>query len=358
MRADIALVGFGNVARTFVRLLQDRSALLLRDYDLECRIVGITTRTHGAAYSSRGLDAIAAALRMESGGSVGDFHSSGAGEPPSSLECIQRLAASEAPLRVVVETTVLSMDGGEPATGHVEAALSSGCNVVTANKGPIAFAWRRLAALAKESDVSFLFEGAVMDGIPVFNLVRETMPAVRVNGFRGVVNTTTNEIITALETGEEFGPALKRMQAAGIAEADASLDVDGWDAAAKAAALANVLLEAEVTPHQVDRTGISGLSGEAVREVLKRGMRLRLVASARRGERPVVRPAELPAHDLLAGLAGSANALVLETDLLGEVAICQLGGNLTQTAYALLSDLVTIRRRHRAHHAAPARRTL
>ena len=104
--------------------------------------------------------------------------------------------------------------------------------------------------------MSFLFEGAVMDGIPVFNLVRETMPAVRIEGFRGVVNSTTNHILTALEDGEEFAPALAHMQAEGIAEADPSLDVDGWDAAAKAAALANVLLDARITPRDVDRTGI------------------------------------------------------------------------------------------------------
>ena len=358
MRADLALIGFGNVARTFVRLLQDRSSLLSREYDLDCRIVGITTRTHGAAYSARGLDALAAAARIENGGSIGDLDNSAEEESSTSFTCIERLAASDAPLRVVVEATTLSIDGGQPATRHVETALSSGCDVVTANKGPVAFAYRRLRALAEKAGVSFLFEGAVMDGIPVFNLVNEAMPAVRVNGFRGVVNTTTNAIITALEHGEEFEAALRRMQAAGIAEADPSLDVEGWDAAAKAAALANVLLDADLTPHHVDRTGLGGITAEVVRAALRRGMRLRLVASARRGQRPVVRPVELPASDLLAGVSGSANALVLETDLLGDFAICQLGGNLTQTAYALLSDLVTIRRRHPAHHAAPARRSL
>jgi homoserine dehydrogenase len=172
------------------------------------------------------------------------------------------------------------------------------------------------------------------------------------------VNTTTNEILTALENGEEFAPALARMQKAGIAEADPSLDVDGWDAAAKAAALANVLLEADITPHDVDRTGIGGMSADRARAAVSRGKRLRLVASARRGEQPIVRPLELPAEDLLAGLRSTANALVLETDLLGELAICQLAGNLTQTAYALLSDLVTVRRRCQSRLAAPARRIL
>ena len=181
-----------------------------------------------------------------------------------------------------------------------------------------------------------------MDGVPVFNLVRETMPTVTVEGFRGVVNSTTNHILTALEDGDEYGPALAQMQAQGIAEADPSLDVDGWDAAAKAAALANVLLDSGITPHDVERTGIGPETARWARDAKTRGYRVRLVASARRGGRPVVQPAELPQDDLLAGLRGMANALILDTDTLGRVVITQLDGGLTQTAYALLSDLIAI----------------
>jgi homoserine dehydrogenase len=219
---------------------------------------------------------------------------------------------------------------------------------VTANKGPAAFAYGELSRLARERGLSFMFEGAVMDGIPIFNLVRETLPAIDIVGFRGVVNSTTNHILSALEDGEPFGPALARMQAEGIAEADASLDVDGWDAAAKAAALANVLMGAGITPHTVRRTGIGEASGAAALEALRNGRRLRLVASASREDggrvTATVQPEALPAEDLLAGLRGQANALILRTDLLGEIAICQMEGSLTQTAYALLSDLVTIAR--------------
>ena len=357
MRADLALVGFGNVGRAFVRLIEERRFRLAAEHDLDCRVVAIATRTRGCAYSADGLDAIAAAGRIEAGGEV-PTATERADSPRDALECIGRLASSTAPLRVLVETTTLSIEQGRPAVDHVEAALRAGCHAVTANKGPAAFAWRRLQLLADDAGLSFLFEGAVMDGVPVFNLIRETMPAVSVLGFRGVINSTTNEILTALEDGEEFAPALARMQAAGIAEADPSLDVEGWDAAAKAAALANVLLDANTTPHDVDRTGIDATSGVAARAALSRGKRLRLVASARRGERPVVRPTELPSTDLLAGLRGTENAIVFETDVLGDVAICQLSGGLTLTAYALLSDLVTVLRRHRARPAAPARRSL
>jgi homoserine dehydrogenase len=345
MLVDLALVGFGHVGRRFARLLDERRDRLAHDLDLTCRVTGIATRTHGAVYSSEGVDAPAAARHIEAGGALPDLTSSGqAASLQDSRDVIAALSTSVAPLRVLVETTTLDIAAAQPARDHVRMALEAGCHVVTANKGPAAFAYRELSAIAARTGTRFLFEGAVMDGVPVFNLVRETMPTVGIQGFRGVVNSTTNHILTALEDGDEYAPALAHMQAVGIAEADPSLDVDGWDAAAKAAALANVFLDQGITPHDVDRTGIDADIASWAREALNRGGRVRLVASARRGSRPIVRPEELPQADLLAGLRGMANALILDTDTLGRVVICQLDGGLTHTAYALLSDLVAIRK--------------
>ena len=186
-----------------------------------------------------------------------------------------------------------------------------------------------------------------MDGVPIFNLFRDTLPTVVVTGFRGVVNSTTNFILTALEQGEPFEQALAAMQKAGIAEADPSLDVDGWDAAAKTAALANVLLGAHLTPKRVDREGIAGLGTARVIAARTAGRRMKLVASARRDGgrvRARVAPTELADDDLLAGLEGQQNAVIFETDLLGEIAVVQRGSGLTQTAFALLADLTTIAR--------------
>ncbi|OFW08181.1 MAG: hypothetical protein A3H96_23475 [Acidobacteria bacterium RIFCSPLOWO2_02_FULL_67_36] len=346
MRADLVLIGFGHVGRRFLRLLEEHGARLAADHDLVCRAVGISTRRHGSLWRPEGIDGAVVAL-ADGGGSA--------------IDLIDRLRASTADLRVVVETTTLDIAAGQPAIDHVRAAISAGCHVVTANKGPAAFAYAPLHAEAERAGVSFLFEGAVMDGVPIFNLVRETLPAVNVLGFRGVVNATTNHILSALEDGEAFGPALARMQALGIAEADPSLDVDGWDAAAKTAALANVLMDARITPQTVERTGLTEASGAAALSAVERGKRLRLVAAARRladGRIEArVGPVELSADDLLAGLRGQANALVLQTDLLGEIAICQLDGSLTQTAYALLSDVVTIRRRQREKGSSRSRST-
>jgi homoserine dehydrogenase len=214
----------------------------------------------------------------------------------------------------------------------------------------VAFAYRDLAAEAEAHGRSFLFEGAVMDGLPVFNLVREVMPAVTVRGFRGVLNSTTNFILTALERGDAFDDALARMQAEGITEADASLDVDGWDAAAKAAALANVWLDARTTPLRVRRQGLDESSGARALEAKARGRRLKLVASgAGQGARAEVSVelVELDADDPLAILDGQANAIEIDTWPLGRVVLTQRNGGLEKTAYALLADLVTVARRVR-----------
>jgi homoserine dehydrogenase/aspartate/methionine/tyrosine aminotransferase len=355
MLAEVALVGFGNVARRFVRLVQEHSDRLAGDHDLTVRIVAIATRRHGTVLAPEGLDGVAAAALVDEGRRLEALAPAGASIAHDSFSAISFLGTRPAALRVVVETTTLQIEDGRPARDHVAAAIDAGCDVVTANKGPAAFAYAELADRARQAGVSFLFEGAVMDGVPIFNLVRETLPAVRILGFRGIVNSTTNHILTALEEGGAYEPALARMQADGIAEADPSLDVDGWDAAAKTAALANVWLDARITPYDVDRSGIGPAAAAAARDARARGHALRLVASAARGARPSVRLMELPAGDLLAGMRGMSNALEIETDLLGRIAITQLDGGLTQTAYALLSDLITIRRR--SPHAAPPRRS-
>jgi homoserine dehydrogenase len=337
----LLFAGFGHVGRRFAALLME-SRDTLAALNIEPVIVGIVTRRHGGVFDVAGLDANKVAQGLAEGDALGPA------SVPSTLEWIARLRSQGAEARVLVETTPLDVRSGEPAIGHVRAAIAAGMHVITANKGPVAFAHRTLAAEAAGAGVSFLFEGAVMDGIPVFNLVRETLPAVRIDGFRGVVNSTTNEILTAMEKGERFDDALARMQEAGVAEADPSLDVDGWDAAAKAAALANVLLDGELTPRHIAREGLGPNTLVAVQRALASGRRLRMVVTGARdasGAYAAVRLTELDAGDVLATLPSAANALMLKTDLLDEVAVCQMRGDVTQTAYALFSDLVTVCRR-------------
>lgn len=346
MRIHIALIGFGNVARRFVQLL-DESRDALRALDIDPVVVGIATRRHGSVFMDAGFDAHTLAKLAElaaAGDAVGP-----ALDAPTAAEIIQQLGAMHVDARVMVETTVLNVQSGEPAVSHVRAAFASGIHVITANKGPIACLYRELADEAHARGLAFLHEGAVMDGIPIFNLVRETMPATRIDGFRGVINSTTNHMLCALERGEDYDAALRRMQAEGIAEADASLDVDGWDAAAKVAALANVWLEAQITPAQVSREGLTPACGDRARAARSGRRRLKLVGSARRAASGHVEARvsleELPADDPLAILDDQANALEIDSTPLGRIVITQRDGGLEKTASALVTDLVALRRR-------------
>ncbi len=338
MTVDLLLVGFGNVARRFVTLL-DESRDALRALGVEPRVVGITTKRHGGVFDWAGLDAVSAARKFAEG------HAVGLTSEPSTLEWIAQLGVRRAETRVLVETTTLDVRSGEPAISHVRAAFAAGAHVISANKGPAAFAYRALAREARAANVSFLFEGAVMDGIPIFSFVRDTLPASSVRGFRGVVNTTTNHILNALERGELFDTALRAMQAAGVAEADPSLDLGGWDAAAKTAAMANVWLDAGITPHDVRRQGVGPDAAVRARALLSRGRRLKLVASAtRRGDTvdAAVELVDLDASDPLAILDGDSNALEVDTWPAGRIVITQRDSGLEKTAYALVSDLVTV----------------
>jgi homoserine dehydrogenase len=329
---DLVFVGFGNVARRASQLLEEMASRL----PFTTRTVGVVTGHHGANTP----EGWPAPLPPPSTDGSSNAHVIAA------LAGRHADAARDKRL-VCIETTVLDIRAGEPAISHVRAALSSGAHVVTANKGPAAFAYADLAALARRVDRAFLFEGAVMDGIPVFNLTRETLPGLRIESFRGVINSTTNHILTMLERGGTYEAALAQMQAEGIAEADPTLDVDGWDAAAKTAALMNVLLDARVTPHDIEREGIRAVTTDHVRDALARGERMRLVASADRhggSPRGRVRVQRVAADDPLGGLEGQQNALLLRTDLLGEIGILQRDGGLTQTAYAIVSDLTTLAR--------------
>lgn len=345
----LALVGFGHVARRFVRLLEEAGERL----DFRWRIVAIGTRHHGSAIDPEGIDARRAMSMVESSQSLDRLDPSP--RERSGIDLVRQVTdqlpeeASDGEL-VVIETTVLDIERGEPARSHVRASLEGLAHVVTANKGPVAFAYDELDALADSVDRVFFFEGAVMDGVPVFNLVRETMPAAIVEGFRGIINTTCQFALSEMERGISFDDAISEMQARGVAEADPSLDVDGWDAAAKTAALVNVVMAGAVTPHDVARVGIRDVSPRDLLEAVTRGRRIRLVASASRRAGTLearVEPEVLDAGDPLASLGRMDNALFIRTDLLGEVGIVQRTSSLTQTAYALLSDLTQISRRLR-----------
>jgi homoserine dehydrogenase len=186
-----------------------------------------------------------------------------------------------------------------------------------------------------------------MDGAPVFNMVRNNLPAVKVLGFTGVLNSTSKVVIAAMRQGLSMEEGIREAQRMGIAEADASFDIDGWDSAAKTAALANVLMDARVTPLDVDRRGIAKLTVERVQAMADQHKTVCLVSRARttsRGPKLRVRAEVVDDSDLLASIQGTSNLILLHTDLMGTVGTVSISPGVEQTAYGVFSDLVDIAR--------------
>jgi homoserine dehydrogenase len=314
----LAIIGYGNVGRALARLLRQKS----REFPFT--ITGIHTLRHGTAVSVEGLP-----------------EEPPFGPPVKSIEEFLDASAAD----TAVELTTLNPLTGEPAIAHIRAAFARGMHVVTANKGPIAHAYAALRDEAARAGLQFRFESAVMDGAPVFNLWKDCMPGVKVLGFTGILNSTSKVVIETMERGGSFEEGLDAARAMGITEADGAYDIEGWDSAAKTAALANVLMNAGVTPQGVSTRGIARLTPERVRDIAGQGKTVRLVSRARTGKAGVnlrVRAEVLDRGDILAATPGTTNLLLFHTDLMGTFGTVSIQPQVEQTAYGVFSDLVNV----------------
>lgn len=340
---NLAFIGFGHVGREFARLLTSRSAWLRKALGVECRVTGIATLDHGMAIDHAGLPLRNVLRSCKSGPCLDRFH-----DGPACSSCTDFVRQCGAD--VLFEMSVLELTG-EPAATYIREALGAGLHVVTVNKGPVATHFRQLTRLARLRGVRFLHEGTVMDGTPVFNLVRQTLPATRILSLHGILNSTTNYILSQMEQGASFDSALAYVQRQGIAEADPALDLDGWDAAMKLSILIQAMMGGKTRPEEIRRRGISEDTGRLVRAAVRRERRIRLVARAyRHGGQVIgkVEPEELEMFDPLASIRGLSNVLVINTDTMRELAITENNPGVAQTAFALFSDLVTLLRRPQA----------
>ena len=322
----LGFAGFGNVGRALARLLLDRRDELARRCGLTFEVTLLASARRGAWVDPSGID-LERALR--------DGWSEAARAPE---------AIASAPIDLLFEATPLNPHTGEPALSHLRAALGRGVSVVTANKGPVAFAARELFALARTGGAGFRFESAVADCMPVFNLFEAAVPVGRLLGFRGVLNSTSNHVVQAMARGEPAEAAVREMQRRGFAEADPSHDLDGWDQAVKAVIVANVLMGRDLRPADVERTPLSAVDPGWVRAQARSGRTVRLLAEAAADGPARVRAAALETGDFLASLRGFSLGLTLDTEPAGTINVSSVEAGVEQTAYGMLADLVAIRR--------------
>jgi homoserine dehydrogenase len=326
-----------------LRLLISKETELRRRYDVRWRLAGVATRRNGWVADPDGLNPIAI-LNGHFPGQSGQFPRSPSPQalPPapqaqSVREWLERCRAD-----VLFEASSLNIQAGQPAIDHLRTALELGAHAITANKGPILHAYRELAALAAEKKKQFLYEATVMDGVPIFSMFPMGLPATELRGFSGVLNSTTNVVLTEVEKGRSFEEAVRRAQAIGVAETDPTADLDGWDAAVKVAALAIVLMGVPVKLEQIQRTGIRELSEEKIRSVRAAGMRYKLVCRAERrgdGVDCSVKPELLLASDPLANLEGTSSAVRFDLDVFG-LSLVEHNPGIEATGYGLLADFV------------------
>ncbi len=347
----LCLLGFGNVAHAFCELLARQEQALAARHGLRVLVSAAGTR-HGSFLAPGGVPP-QALLAAAAGGRL----------PEAPRPATELLGASGAD--VLAELTVMEHGGAPVSAAHLEAAFALGMDAVTANKGPIAWEWPRVSAAAAAAGRRLRFESTVMDGLPVFSLLDFVLPDCRLLGFEAVFNATTNVIVETMAAGGSFDEALARAQAGGYAEADPAHDVDGWDAACKAAALANVAMQADLTPAQVARESLREVAPGRMTAARAAGRRLRMLTSVWRDEAgpaapagpadPAAGPARPPgsspvrarvrAEDLdidhpLASLTGESLGVVLHTDLMGDVVVCERHALLPQTAYGVYADLL------------------
>jgi len=331
----LAFIGFGNVARALARLLLAKGPLLEERYGIRTRSVGLATGRHGAVVHPAGLD-LERALSLAASGQ--GLEGLGAPAPSDGLEFLHAVEAD-----VLLESIPVNYATGQPALGYLQAALQRGMHAITANKGPVVHGYRLLTDLARRRGRRFLFESAVMDGAPIFSLWRETMPAAELTSFRGILNSTTNLILTRMEAGESYAQALAYAQSIGIAETDPSGDILGWDAAVKVAALVTVLMDTPLTPDRIERRGIDGLKLDDVLAAAREGRRWKLVCSAVRTASGIlarVEPELVDAADPLFTVTGTSSAVTFTTDVLPSLTITEGNPGPETTAYGMLADLL------------------
>ena len=326
---NFCFLGFGNVGRALVRLLVAKTVELRDAYGLQWQLTGVASRRLGWLTRESGFD-IPTLLANK-------------GQEISTHSGISEWLRNSQP-DVLFETTSLNPETGQPAIDYLHASLEAGAHTITANKGPIVYAYDELNELAVKVGKRFLFESTVLDSAPVFSLFRETLPLARVRGFSGVFNSTTNVILETMEAGRSFDEGIKAAQELGVAETDPSHDVDGWDSTMKVCAISRVILKQSLMPTAVKREGIRSLSTSMLQKARAEGKPYKLVARAKVADDGVlaasVMPEQLSVNDTLGTVRGTSLAIHFELDTIPGLTVVSHRPNLQSTAYGLLADCV------------------
>lgn len=333
------IAGLGAIGRRFMGLVVSQGPLLAARYGLRLLPVGAADSS-GAALAAEGLDAARIVALKEGRQGVAAYPE--AGRPELGV----RAALAEALADLLVEATPTNLRDAEPGLSCICEALGRGTSVVTASKGPLVLAYQELAALAARSGARLAFSAAVAGGLPTVNLGRRDLAGSTVQRVEGIFNLTTNYILTTMaEEGLSYEEALAEAQRRGHAETDPSLDVDGWDAAAKLVIVANSVLGRPTALSDVEVEGIRGVSSRHLGQASRAGKVVKLLAVAERmgsDYRLSVRPTALEAAHPLARLSAWQMGVRYTTDTMGTILAVIDEPDPLPTAAAVLRDVIDL----------------
>jgi homoserine dehydrogenase len=341
LQFKLAFIGFGTVGQGLSEILVEKKEILEKKYNFNYSVVAISDFLKGSVYDENGLDMKKVLDLVKAGKKIDEY--------PSGIKGLDSISTIKDTIAdIIIEVTYTDVKTGEPALTHIKTALQAGKNVISSNKGPVVKQVSDLLKLAKSNNVHYGFEGVVLSGTPVINLAKYTLAGNKINSFKGILNGTTNYILTKMEEGMAYEDALKKAQELGYAEADPTGDVEGFDALGKVVILTNVVLGKKITWQDVERKGISEISIKDVENAKKEGKRWKLIGSSEikpdGSVKAKVWPEKLPLSDPLSGVGGATNALTFATDELGPVTIVGPGAGRRETGFALLIDLLEINR--------------
>ncbi len=332
---DIALIGFGNVGQGLIRILRDKATFLQDKHGFSPRVVAVVTGSRGSLVNPQGLDLNA--LQEIGNGALSAYpETDGLIRDWDALKIARESSAD-----VLVEASPTNLNTAEPALSVCYAALDSGKHVVMANKGPVALAYDELMARAELNGVQCRFEATVMAGTPAIRLVQESLAGCTIQSVRGILNGTTNYILTRMEHGMDYENALEQAQKLGYAESDPTADVDGWDAASKAVILAACVFGQKISLDTMAVSGISHLTADDIEAARRSEERWKLIAEVTAGGAKV-EAMRLPISHPLANVMEATNAITYTTDLLGDVTLVGAGAGRVETGFGLLNDLIAL----------------
>ena len=328
----IILCGFGVVGQSLVKLFDSRSDNLYANYGLKPRVVGVFD-SKGSAVDLSGLDFNKLVDVKKRFGTIRNYS-----DTKNNLSGIEMLKNIDAD--VLIETTASNYKDAEPGMTHITTAMKKGMHVISVNKGPLALAFPSLMELATYNQVKFKFSGTVGGGTPILDYAKNSLRGERIISFDGILNGTTNYILSNMATGLSFDDALKDAKDKGYVEADESLDLDGLDATAKLVILANWIMGMKVTMPDINCTGIRNVTIEDIKKAAKNNCAVKLIASC--NKELVVGPKEVPNDDPLC-VNGTLNAIAFTSEHSGTQTIIGKGAGGMETASSILRDLLDIR---------------